>query len=235
MRSGVCPNGTFPEKSEEEKENLPSNSQIKLKKSTSVDTYREGFSFFSFLRMTERIRVFFFDNTDPSNGVVLMVSHKEKFDNLILGASQALWGNDSGKILFYLNGARISSSDQLKPEDKVYLSKGEGFHRIEGTKPTLESVIQRSMHGVGTLIQVPNNTTPIPLQERDDQLKKVLSIVETNLVMMSGPQGLQGPISGSAKSDFVIPAFVGGAGIGKVIDSDFTSYFFVTTPDKTWI
>ena len=63
-----------------------------------------------------------------------------------------------------------------------------------------------------------NNTPPnIPLQERDEQLKKVVDIIASNLKTMSGLQGPQGAITGKAKTDLVIPAFTGGSGIGKVI------------------
>ena len=60
------------------------------------------------------------------------------------------------------------------------------------------SVIQKALKGVGT-ITAANNTPPnIPLQERDDQLKKVVAIVGNNLNKMSGPQGPQGAITGKA-------------------------------------
>lgn len=91
---------------------------------------------------------------------------------------------------------------------------------VKETNETVESIIciiQKALTGVETII-VTNNAPPnIPLQERDDQLKKVAAIVGSNLNKMSGPQAAQGAITGKAKTDLVIPVIAGGSGTGKVI------------------
>lgn len=55
----------------------------------------------------------------------------------------------------------------------------------------------------------------IPLQERTEQLQYVVSTVVKNLKkILNSKTNTQ--ITASAKTDLVIPTFVGGAGVGKV-------------------
>ncbi len=81
---------------------------------------------------------------------------------------------------------------------------------------TIETIIQRAIKGVGTIDMTNNELPNIPLQERDEQVKKVVTIVGNNMNNMSGSQAAQGAITGKAKTDLVIPTFTGGSGIGKV-------------------
>lgn len=60
-----------------------------------------------------------------------------------------------------------------------------------------------------------NTVQNIPLQERSNQLEEVVTLVAENLPKIHKPKQ---QISGSAKTDFIIPTFAGGSGIGKVID-----------------
>ena len=59
----------------------------------------------------------------------------------------------------------------------------------------------------------PASIINIPLQERAHQLDKIKTIVNNNLNNMLKPSA---QISEKGKTDLIIPAFIGGAGIGKV-------------------
>ena len=111
-------------------------------------------------------------------------------------------------------------------------------------KPLLQSLVKETEESVVTILNkvlkgyssiVPsNNTLPsIPLLERTDQLKKVVSIVGENLFKISGLQSAKGFITGKAKTDLIIPTFAGGSGIGKVML--FLYVLFSNLIDKTWI
>ncbi len=76
------------------------------------------------------------------------------------------------------------------------------------------AVIKKVLQSTLAFPQKPVNN--IPVQERADQLQQVAEIIRKNLanaVLRTDQQ------SNSAKTDYVIPAFVGGAGIGKVLFS----------------
>jgi hypothetical protein len=55
----------------------------------------------------------------------------------------------------------------------------------------------------------------LPLQERSKQIQQVLSIVANNLSLPLKTRG--GAEINDTKTDFVIPVFAGGSGIGNVI------------------
>jgi hypothetical protein len=58
-----------------------------------------------------------------------------------------------------------------------------------------------------------NGVRNIPLQERSNQLRDVVTHVAGNLHRIVQPKQ---QISNAAKTDLLIPTFAGGSGIGKV-------------------
>jgi hypothetical protein len=72
--------------------------------------------------------------------------------------------------------------------------------------------MQRVLEGVKKIGSV-DDLHNIPLQERSDQLRHVITQVAGNLHKIIQPKQ---QISNSAKADLLIPTFAGGSGVGKV-------------------
>jgi len=83
--------------------------------------------------------------------------------------------------------------------------------KVEGIKESVETVMQRVLQSVKK-IDSTNGVCNIPLQERSDQLRDVVTHVAGNLHRIVQPKQ---QISNTGKTDLLIPTFAGGSGIGK--------------------
>lgn len=78
----------------------------------------------------------------------------------------------------------------------------------------MEAIVKQMLQKT-KLNPLKNTESNIPLQERSKQLQKVISCVVGNLEKM---EQTQQKISNNAKTDYLIPVFAGGSGIGKVVE-----------------
>jgi len=77
-------------------------------------------------------------------------------------------------------------------------------------KESFSTIIHNILKGFHPIVTSNNLALNIPLQERTEQLGRIVTIFKENI--MSGTQGI---ITGKAKTDLIIPTCVGGSGIGK--------------------
>jgi hypothetical protein len=154
----------------------------------------------------KKLRINVFDNSAPNTGYPIWITSSQSISEVILKASQVLWNNQSGKILFLGGGSQPRFFDDFEANEKTYLSRGEPFFDAIKLKDNgisnemsvlrremdeLQHMFASSQFTISNTIHIAEKVLPLTLENIDAVMEGLVSTTEINQL----PQVLITPAS----------------------------------------